>query len=156
MILTIHALTGATLATLFPDHPVLGFTIGFASHFVLDAIPHSDYSLSSMKKDGKNPMNNDMVINKDFYKDLFKIGVDGVLGFLFSFILLGILHQYSIFIIFLGALGGMIPDALQFCYFKWRHEPLKSLQRFHIWVHSKTNLDDKPIAGALSQIIVEE
>ena len=154
MTLTTHAIVGATLATLIPNHPILGFAVGFGSHFVLDAIPHWDYALSSMEKDEKNPMNDDMTINKYFWKDLLKIGADGVLGLMLSFILLsGIFHQ-SIFVVFLGAIGAMTPDALQFFYFKWRHEPLVSLQKFHRWVHSKKDLDDKPVIGILSQIVI--
>ena len=154
MILTTHAVTGATLATLFPTHPIIGFAVGFSSHFLLDAIPHWDYSLRSMKGDDKNPMNTDMIINKDFLKDLLKIGADGVLGLLFSCVLLGIIFHNSFFIILLGAMAGMIPDALQFFYFKWKHEPLLSLQRFHIWVHPKINLHDRPVVGVLSQVVL--
>ena len=152
MTLTTHAITGATLATLIPTYPILGFTVGFASHFILDAIPHWDYSIASMKRDEKNAMNNDMILNKYFFTDLMKIGIDGVLGLLLSFILLGMFHQHSSFVIFLGAIGGMAPDALQFFYWKWRHEPLISLQRFHIWIHAKTNLKDKLVSGILFQV----
>ena len=50
MVLTTHAVAGATLATLVPNHPLWGFVIGFGSHFVLDSIPHWDYSLKSKKE----------------------------------------------------------------------------------------------------------
>jgi hypothetical protein len=39
MILTTHAVVGAALASFVPSHPVTAFAMGFASHFVLDAIP---------------------------------------------------------------------------------------------------------------------
>ena len=153
MTLTTHAITGAALATLMPTYLILGFAVGFASHFLLDAIPHWDYSIASMESDERNPMNNDMATkNKDFPKDLLKIGIDGILGLLLSFILLGMFHQHSPIVIFLGAVGGMAPDALQFFYWKWRHEPLVSLQRFHIWIHAKTNLKNKPVIGILFQV----
>ncbi len=153
MILTTHAITGATVATLVPTHPVLGFALGFGSHFVLDSIPHWDYHLSSMKGDKKNPMDTDMILNKDFLKDLIKIGLDGMLGVSLALFLLGTLYHNSFFIILLGAIAGMMPDALQFFYFKWKHEPLISLQKFHIWVHPKTSLHDKPFIGVLSQVV---
>ena len=54
----------------------------------------------------------------------------------------------------MGAIAGMLPDALQFAYFKWRHEPLVSLQKFHNWVHPKLSLHNKPFIGVLSQAIV--
>ena len=154
MTLTTHAIVGATLATLIPNYPILGFAVGFGSHFILDAIPHWEYSLNSMKRDEKNPMNDDITIDKTFYKDLLKIGIDGMLGLVLSFVLLGILRNYSFWIIFMGVAGGMAPDALQFFYFKWRHEPLKTLQQFHLWIHSKIDLGNTPIVGVLSQILI--
>jgi hypothetical protein len=33
MILTTHAITGAAVASVFPNNPALGFVAGFASHF---------------------------------------------------------------------------------------------------------------------------
>jgi hypothetical protein len=47
MILCTHAVVGAALASFVPSHPAAAFAIGFASHFVLDAIPHWDYSIKS-------------------------------------------------------------------------------------------------------------
>ncbi|MEI6553227.1 MAG: hypothetical protein WCO09_01540 [bacterium] len=154
MILTTHAVTGATLATLMPNNPILGFIVGFGSHFVLDSIPHWDYSLKSSKIDKQRPLKSDIVVNKDFFKDLIKIGLDAVLGLTLSLLLLGVLRHQSILIILCGAIGGMTPDFLQFVYFKWRHEPLISLQKFHGWMHAKSDLDDRPILGILSQMVV--
>lgn len=136
MTLTAHAITGAALASLTPSQPLLGFAVGFASHFILDAIPHWDYRLASVKEDKNNPMNDDMEINGDFVKDIFKIGLDGLIGLLFSYLIFGIYMKFSIIAILCGAIGAMLPDALQFVYMKWRHEPLKSLQKFHRWIHA--------------------
>jgi hypothetical protein len=47
MILTTHAVVGAALASFVPSHPATAFVLGFASHFVLDAIPHVDYPIKS-------------------------------------------------------------------------------------------------------------
>jgi len=153
MILTTHAITGATLASLMPNHPVLGFVAGFTSHFLLDAIPHWDYPISSMKTDQDNPLNNSMVVNKYFYIDLIKFGIDGLLGLFLSFVLFGVIHQSSPFIIFIGAIGGMAPDVLQFFYWKWKCKLLESLQKFHLSIHSKIELNNQPIFGILLQIV---
>ena len=51
MTLTTHAIFGAGLASLMPEHPVAAFIAGFASHFVLDAIPHWDYAILSESVD---------------------------------------------------------------------------------------------------------
>ena len=145
MTLTTHAVVGATLATLIPTHPVLGFVVGFGSHFVLDAIPHWGYSIDKMKRGEGNPLDGELIIDKNSFKDLLKIGIDGLLGLLLPFLIFsGIFHQQFYLAIFMGAIGGMVPDALQFCYFKWKHEPLVSLERFHIWIHSKASLNLVP------------
>jgi hypothetical protein len=53
-------------------------------------------------------------------------------------------------VIALGAVAGMLPDLLQFVYSLYPQEPLKSLQRFHGWVHSKRKLAWK--IGVVSQL----
>jgi hypothetical protein len=137
MTLTAHAITGAGLACLMPERPLLGFAVGFISHFVLDAIPHWDYHLNSMKEDRKNPMNNDLSMNMNFAKDFIKIGLDGVVGLLLSYFILCFWMNYSLLIVLCGAIGAMAPDALQFVYMKWRHQPFTSLQKFHLWIHAE-------------------
>ena len=154
MILTTHAVTGATLATLMPNNPALGFVIGFGSHFILDSIPHWDYELKSSRRNKLKPLQSDLIIGKDFFKDLIKIGLDGVLGLVLATLLLGGLHHQSILIILCGAIGGMTPDFLQFVYFKWRHQPLISLQKFHSWMHAKSDLKDKPVLGFFCQVAI--
>jgi len=153
MTLTTHAITGAALATLVPNYPALGFVIGFGSHYLLDAIPHWAYSIASLKKDETNSLNTKVVISKDSYWDLLKIGADGVLGLALASLFLGMFYHNSLLIIFLGAIGSMLPDALQFCYWKWKWEPLTTLQRLHNWAHTKMRLDDKPVLGVLSQVL---
>ena len=154
MILTTHASVGAALATIMPNNPVLGFVIGFGSHFILYSIPHWDYKLRSSRRNKQKPLTNDIIIGKDFYKDLVKIGLDATLGLVLSLFFLGFLQQQLILMILCGAIGGMTPDFLQFVYFKWRHEPLISLQKFHIWMHAKTGLNEKPLLGILSQVAI--
>lgn len=155
MILTTHAITGAAIASIIPKHPILGFALGFMSHFILDSIPHWDYNLSSYTEDKINPLNNDIVISKKFIFDLFKIGLDLIIGFTFTFLFFGYSHpNYFIFALAAGAVGGILPDALQFLYFKWRKEPLVSLQKFHTWVHSKIRLNKRPFLGITTQIII--
>ena len=95
-----------------------------------------------------------MILNKDFLKDLIKIGFDGVLGLALSFIFLSVMGHHSLLIILCGAIGGMMPDALQFAYFKWRHEPLITLQKIHIWFHSPKGLNDRPFIGIFFQLII--
>jgi len=51
MILTTHAIVGAALASFLSSHPAAAFVAGFASHFVLDAIPHVDYPIIGEPQD---------------------------------------------------------------------------------------------------------
>lgn len=149
MILTNHAITGAALASLTPNQPLVGFTVGFLSHFVLDAVPHWDYYLASFKEDGDNPLNDDVILNGDFLKDILKIGLDGIIGLSLSYLVFVLYFKISIVAVLCGAIGAMMPDALQFVYMKWRHEPLKSLQRLHRLVHADKD-KTKSSAGSSS------
>jgi len=50
----------------------------------------------------------------------------------------------------LGVLGAMLPDPLQLAHRLYPREPLRTLQRFHIWIHTKRKLT-WPI-GIISQL----
>jgi hypothetical protein len=169
MILTTHAITGAAIASAMPNHPVLGFVAGFASHFLLDSIPHYDYKLHSCKEDLRNPLNNDLVLNKKFVVDLIKICADGLFGVLVSLLLFFNLPIYqslhtlpvqtlSLLIlhsaVFWGIVGALLPDFLQFVYFKFRHEPFLSIQKFHNRIQIGKHLEHNHALGRILQIII--
>jgi hypothetical protein len=137
MILSTHAIVGGAVASLFPSHPVLVAVLGFASHFVIDAIPHWDYPLQSISvKPGAD--NRELRLDRRLLCDLFLIGLDACAGlaaavFLFApFAGLGVIA--------LGAIAGILPDPLQFAHSLYPHQPLKILQQFHVWIHSKRRL----------------
>lgn len=154
MTLATHAVIGAATASMVPEHPALAFGLAFASHFIFDAIPHWHYPVASMVKDKKNPMNNDMVIGRHFAGDVALIGLDALLGIGISLAAFAwILDQPSVLIL-IGAIGGILPDPLQFVYWKFRHKPLELLQRLHRWVHAKTDLDDRWLLGAGLQVLL--
>jgi len=152
MTLGTHAVVGASVASLVPGSPVLAFILGFVSHFLLDAIPHWDYKLHSLERKNGDKMQSDMHFNRAFLFDLMHISFDALLGLLIAFIAFRGSPAFP-YIILIGATGAMLPDALQFVYFKWKREPLRSLQRFHGWVHAKGRVHD-PFLGIMFQIIV--
>jgi hypothetical protein len=154
MTLTTHAVVGAAIASSMPNHLVFGFVLAFASHFVLDAIPHWDYRLSSHKTGGNDRMNDDMIMNKNFFIDLTKIGLDILCGTLLALLVFTLYNPHLFWIPLIGVFGAILPDALQFVYWKWRHQPLIALQRFHLWIHAKSDFNDKPVAGIPFQIAV--
>ena len=92
-----------------------------------------------------------MVMGRNFIIDLFRISFDVAVGLFVAFLIVGNLFHPPFVFIF-GAIGAMLPDALQFVYFKYKKEPLKSLQRFHLFIHAQTRIID-PIKGIAFQII---
>ncbi len=152
MTLTTHAVVGTAAASIFYTNPLAAFVAAFTSHFLADAIPHWHYPIYSVKADENNPLETDMILGKQFVFDFLKIALDGCIGLGLSYVIFHAGFHVSLLITFIGAIGGMLPDALQFVYWKWRHEPLISLQRFHMWIHAKTDLDHMHARGVSLQI----
>ncbi len=153
MILATHAIVGAAVGRL-TGNPLLALVAGFISHFLADAIPHWQYRLGSMvHRDG--PMEDDMIINRKFIWDLAKTGFDFAAGIILSVLLFQGTNNLSNISIPLiaGAVGGVLPDALQFAYFKIRREPLTSLQKLHNRAHAEKDLSAFPY-GLISQALV--
>ena len=148
MTLTTHALVGAAAASLFPQYPVAAFAAGFASHFCIDALPHWDYKLLSQVKDPANPLNQDMPIGRLLYIDIARTGADALLGLVASVMLFSVwIFHAPISIVLIGACAGILPDPLQFLYFKTRSKFLEPLQKFHIWVQKGKSIYPPALLG---------
>jgi hypothetical protein len=146
MILSTHAVVGAALASLMPSHPVAAFVAGFASHFVIDAIPHWDYPLRSISL--APGARNNVRMTAPRIRDLAVIGFDGVAGLVLAIAIFG--TQANWVAVLAGIVGGILPDPLKFLYTLYPCEPLATLDRFHSWIHSDRKLD-WPV-GVSSQI----
>lgn len=135
MILSTHAIVGGAVASLLPSHPALVAALSFASHFAIDAIPHWDYPLRalSVKEGAKKPIS-----KKELVLDLALVGFDGCAGLAIALWLFA--SADIIEVIALGACAGMLPDPLQIAYRLYPREPLRSLQRFHHWMHTRQRL----------------
>jgi hypothetical protein len=136
LILATHAVVGAAIASLIPNHPLGAFLTGVASHFTIDALPHWDYPLRSMFRGADKGAA--LPIDSGLFIDFSLIALDACVGLALAMWLFA--TPATMTTIMLGALGGMVPDPLQFAHRLYPHEPLRSLQRFHAWVHSKTKL----------------
>lgn len=148
MTLTSHAIIGAAVASLIPQHPILGVAVAFASHFAVDAIPHWDYPIASSSI---NPhMAAKMKYDKALVLDVVRIGGDALLGLFVSLWFFS--TKISPFVIIAAAFFAMLPDPLQFVYSRFKHEPLISLQRFHEWIHTSYRFRHAKVAGILLQI----
>jgi hypothetical protein len=137
MILSTHAVVGGAIASLLPSHPVFAVFAAFASHFVIDAIPHWDYSLGSIAI-GKGADNRGLRLSRGVLIDLTKIVFDACAGLVLALWLFA--TPASIWVVGLAACAAMLPDPLQFVHSLSPREPLKTLQRFHSWIHSKRKL----------------
>lgn len=152
MTLTTHGILGAATASFFPGFYPLAWFASFVSHFFADAIPHWDYQTKSAKKN-LNPLANDFIITKESLGDLVKIGLDFNLGLILSLLIFPF-PEYDPWLILGGAFFAILPDPLQFAYWKIRREPLTSLQRLHIAIHAKTRIRDWRIGVPLQITIV--
>src|SRR5215472_8085081 len=82
MILSTHAVVGAAIASFLPSHPMAAFAPGFASHFVLDAIPHWDYPIRSAAVHPK--IGGPLTFDRALLRDAVVIGSDGLFGVLYQ------------------------------------------------------------------------
>jgi hypothetical protein len=146
MILTTHAVVGAALASFVPSHPAAALVVGFASHFALDAIPHVNYPIKSRSVRIGAPM----VINRALLQDAVTIGFDGSFGTIAALCLFS--SSASFWAILMGAVGALLPDPLKFLNTRWPQEPLRTLQRFHHWAHTKRQMQGA-ILGVASQAV---
>lgn len=152
MNLTSHALVGAAVAQVFPNHPLIAFWGAFGSHFVLDMVPHFDFTLYSSSKDGDDEMTRRLGWGRPFAKDLTKIILDFVCGLALSWYIFSPPDNYRLVLLLWCALAAMLPDALQFVYIKIRRGAIVYLQRFHIWMHYPDR-PERPLLGLLTEIV---
>ena len=136
MILSTHAVVGAAIATLLPRDPVLVFAAGVGSHFVIDAIPHWDYPLRGITV-GRS-QTGALKLNSALLRDVSLIALDACAGLALAILLFA--QSAPIWVIVLAAIAAMLPDPLQVLHRLYPHEPLRTLQRFHEWMHTDKKL----------------
>ncbi|MCX6717174.1 MAG: hypothetical protein NTU76_00670 [Candidatus Taylorbacteria bacterium] len=150
MILTPHAIIGSAVSNMLPIYPELGFVLAFLSHYVIDSIPHNHYAHDSfILKETKSIAS--LIHNiRGLYQ--FSIIIFDFLIGLFLSILIFSRDWDTLLITLLGVAGGVLPDFLQFLYFKFKKWPFISLQKFHGKFECKKNIEHKPFLGASIQI----
>ncbi|MEX1087202.1 MAG: hypothetical protein WEC58_01605, partial [Candidatus Paceibacterota bacterium] len=123
-----------------------------ASHFLLDMIPHWDYTLVSKRTpESHGVVHKTMVFDRSFLGDCVKLGVDFGLGIL-AVLAFVVLTPSFASVLVAGLVGGVLPDVLQFGYFL-APRPLGWLQSFHEWIHSEYEIP-QPLVGAFSQFLI--
>jgi hypothetical protein len=154
MILASHAIAGAAIGRL-TKNPILAFLLGLASHFALDAIPHWQYELKS-RTYSDDTLAEDMALDGKFARDIIFIGADFFLGIFLSLLAFGGWNEMfdPSAPIIAGIIGGVLPDAMQFVFWKFKHEPLISMQKFHNWIHAVWDFDYKSRKGVALQVAI--
>jgi hypothetical protein len=150
MMLSTHAVVGAAIASFLPSHPAAAFVLGFVSHFALDAIPHWDYPVRSASVNPK--INAPVKFDRALLQDAVTIGSDGLFGILAAFFLFA--SPESLLAVLLGAFGAMLPDPLQVVCARFQHEPLRTLQQFHWWIHTDKQIKEHVVLGVGSQLLL--
>ena len=147
MTLTAHAIVGAAVVAAIPSHPILGVCAAFASHFLVDAIPHYDYRIrsASINPQVGAPMKFDRALLFDF----FVIGGDFFLGIFLGIVLFSTPSTWPL--VAVGAFAGTLPDGLQFAYSRFPRS-LVLLQKFHTWIHTRIHLRGQLALGIISQV----
>lgn len=138
-----HAVVGAAVAAKV-GNPALALPLAFASHFILDMVPHWNPHLNTeIREKGKLSVKTNLIISGDVLLSL----VGGII------IASSALPDKELFtIIMFGALMGVLPDALEAPYFflGWRYPFIEKLLKFQ-----KSIQNDAPVFwGLLTQVVV--
>lgn len=143
MLTTPHAIVGAAIATQIPS-PLVSLPLAFASHFILDMLPHWNPHLNTeIKKYGRVTTISKLTIYADTAIALASaILIARTFGE----------TQTSQMIIMAGSLMGILPDVLEFPYFflGMRDKFSKTILR----IQKSIQTDVSFIPGVLSQVAV--
>lgn len=141
MLETPHALVGAAIATKIPN-PAVSLPLAFASHFVLDMVPHWNPHLNTeLKKHGH-------VTKKSTYIVVADVVLSLVLG---SFVATNFAtSNIHMFYIFGGAFFGVLPDVVEGPYFflKWKNELVQKWLKFQ----KSIQVDTTVVPGLVTQL----
>ncbi|MDE2001742.1 MAG: hypothetical protein KGI60_04235 [Patescibacteria group bacterium] len=156
MILATHGIVGGAIGYLLPRHPIAAFFLGFASHFVLDAIPHWHYPVLSEVKHPEDHMKDSMDIHSPYFPfDLAHIALDALTGaaVVWYFFHPALIIDPASISVASGMVGAILPDVLLFLAWEAHESLLVKLQRFHMWIHSKVDIDDRHVLGITTQAL---
>jgi len=155
MTLTTHiAIAAAVTRPIAHIHPALTFVVALASHYLSDAIPHWDYELRSPEKDELARVKKISVHHPEFGRDFIKMSLDGTLGLVLMWFIIGPVSFETTIWIGLAAVGGCLPDFLQGVYTILDLKFLAPLHRFHHLMHTKIRLGPYPKMGIPFQLVI--
>ncbi|HET7099098.1 MAG TPA: hypothetical protein VFI61_02605 [Patescibacteria group bacterium] len=142
MLETPHAVVGAAIATKIPN-PFIAIPLAFASHFILDKVPHWNPHIITETKQYGHPTKKSTTI----------IVVDSVLALILgsSIAWNALPNTGHAIVIMFGAFAAILPDLVEFPYFYF-----KKRSEFYIkWssFQKSIQVDTTPFWGLLTQVI---
>lgn len=139
MILTPHILVGAAIASK-TSNPVLGLTLAFLSHYLVDAIPHTDYAIAHVTR---------RKINFSAFKEFF-LALSDIVGGLILVYLLVSRNGHDQLYLLMGGFAAALPDSIHASSYVFPPRIIKILNVGHT-LHSKYK--NPPIfLGVLTQV----
>ena len=136
MLETPHVALGLAIATAIPN-PYISIPLAFASHFILDMVPHWNPHINTeMKKFGK-------LTNKTLLIIGFDLACAGILTYTYAN---GNIYLY------LASIASILPDIAEGPYFLWgfRYKYLDIILRFQRSIQAGANI----FWGLLTQLLV--
>ena len=150
MILVTHAIVGTALSHKLNGYLAIIIT-AFASHYILDMIPHWHYNSPAIKKASKNiSASIPFKIDRPILREMSRVFADFCLGIALSFYLFD--GQKDV--ILLASISSMSPDLLIGLARLYPHHLLLWHSRFHRRVHAIRDLDGGAILGIGSQAAI--
>ena len=137
MLLAPHILVGAAVAA-STSNPLLGIVFAFLSHFILDRIPHWEYSVEPLRNISAKGLLYVAPI-------LRRVAIDLTAGFVVLIIAVAISPNDIPFTAWaLGGFFGILPDGLSFLLFIRRKNGLwGSILKVFYLIHQKVHFDKK-------------
>ncbi len=144
MFISTHVAAGALIGHVFQDQYAAIFALSFASHFLLDVIPHGDrnhvedYWLGERKN------------LKAAYRHVFS---DAAVAIILTSTLLGFVVSDRASVAW-GIIGSVAPDAIVGLSEVWANTFLKKFTKFHFKIHNAFihRWLIRPLPGALAQV----
>lgn len=124
MFLATHATVGALIGRAAPD-PISAFLLAFASHFLMDMIPHGD-----------SHVYDDYTKGKRVRMALSYTMIDAVVT---AYLIIAISHARLFdngFTVAAGIIGGLLPDLLIGVFEVTKVKMLEPFHRFHFYMHN--------------------
>lgn len=124
MTLTTHAAIGAAIGAKLGD-PTLGFSLGVASHFLVDMIPHGDVRLLAWYRASQKRK-----------RAVGYVAADAAVACWLVFFLLHLADYKNRTAFSYAIAGSVLPDVLVGMYDVTKHEALRPFVRLHFFFHN--------------------